>query len=124
MERTGGEPDVHINLGRGMFAGAPRYLFSQHAALSAVDPPHAGDQEDQITPEADELKAARRARLVVAGRGLMTARAYGSRSFPWPDRDEDGLPVFVEGGLPVDKSWDGMALVEDSGKAHECLEVE
>ena len=59
------------------------------------------------------------ARLVVAGRGLMTARANGSGPFPRPDRDEDGLLVFGETGLPVDKSRDGMALVQNSGKAHE-----
>ena len=102
-----------------MFAGTPRHLFGQHAGLSAVDPPHAVDQEDQIAPEADELKAARRARMVVAGRGLMAARAYGSGSFPGPDRDQDGLPIFGEGGLTVYKPRNGMALVEDSGKAHE-----
>ena len=47
-----------------------------------------------------------------------------SGSFPRPDRDEDGLPVFGETGLPVDKSRDGMALVQNSGKAHECLEID
>jgi hypothetical protein len=95
-----------------------------HPALLAVDPSHAIDQKNQIAPEADELKPPRRGRLVVAGRGLMTARANGSGSFPRPDRDEDGLLVFGKAGLPVDKSRDGMALVQNSGKAHEVVWID
>jgi hypothetical protein len=49
----------------------------------------------------------------------MAARANGCGSFPRPDRDEDGLPLFGEAGLPVDKSRNGMALVQNSAKAHE-----
>jgi len=51
----------------------------------------------------------------------MTARANGSGPFPWPDWDEDGLPFVGETGLPVDKSRDRMALVQNSGKAHELF---
>jgi len=54
----------------------------------------------------------------------MTARANGCGSFPRPDRDEDGLTVFGEAGWSVDKSWDGMALVQNPGKAHESLEID
>src|SRR5208282_4929832 len=87
-------------------------------------PSHAIDQKDQIAPESDELKPPRRGRLVVAGRGLMTARANGSGSFPRPDRDEDGLPVVGETGSPIDKSRDGMALVQNSGKPHELSGID
>jgi hypothetical protein len=49
----------------------------------------------------------------------MTTRANPRGSFARPDLDEDGLLVFGETGLPVDKSRDGMALGQNSGKAHE-----
>src|SRR5437868_12953284 len=101
-----------------------RHFFDQHPALLAVDPSHAIDQKNQVAPEADELKPSRRGRLVVAGRGLMTARANRRGSFPRPDRDEDGLSVFGEAGLSVDKSWDGMTLVQDSGQAHELSGID
>jgi hypothetical protein len=102
-----------------MLPRTPRHSFDHHPALLAIDPAHAIDQKNQIAPESDELKPPRRARLIVAGRGLMTTGANGSGSFPRPDLDEDGLPVFSEAGLPVDKSWDGMTLIQNSGKAHE-----
>ena len=69
--------EMHVNFGRGVFAHTPWHFFDHHPALLAVDPPHAIDQKNQIAPEADELKPPRRGRLVVAGRGLMTARANG-----------------------------------------------
>src|SRR4029453_4695397 len=100
--------EMHINFGRGVFANPPRHFFDHHPALLAVDPPHVIDQKDQKAPKADEPKPPRRARLVVAWRRPMTARANGSGSFPRPDRDEDGLPVFGEAGLPIDKSRDRM----------------
>src|SRR5688572_27696609 len=54
----------------------------------------------------------------------MTTRANGSGSFPWPDRDEDGLLLFGEAGSPIDKSRHGMALVQNSGKAHELSGID
>jgi len=102
-----------------VLAGAPRNFFDHDSALLAVDPSHAIDQKNQIPPESDKFKPPRRARLVVAGRGLMTARAYGCGSFTRPDRDKNGLLVFGKAGSPVDKSRNGMALVQNSGKAHE-----
>jgi hypothetical protein len=56
-----------------VFPHAPRNFFDHYPALLTVDPAHAIDQKDQIAPESDELKQSWRARLVVAGRGLMTA---------------------------------------------------
>src|SRR5664280_3186867 len=115
---------MHVNLGRGVLPHTPGHFFDQHPALLAVDASHAIDQKHQIAPESDELESSRRARLVIAWRGLMAAGADGCGSFPRPDRDEDGLPVFSETGLPVDKSWDGMALVQNSGKAHELSGID
>jgi hypothetical protein len=110
---------MHVNLGQGVFPYTPWNFFDHDPALLAIDPSHAIDQENQIAPESDELEQSRRGRLVVAGRGLMTARANGSGSFPRSHRDKDRLLVFGETGLLVDKSRDGMALIQNSGKAHE-----
>src|SRR5450755_1399903 len=111
--------EMHVNLSRGVFPHAPRHFFHQHPALPAVDPTHAIDQEDQIAPESDELKPPRRGRLVVAGRRLMTAGTNRCGPFSWSYRDENGLLVLGETGFSVNKSRDGMALVQNSGKAHE-----
>src|SRR5271165_2917455 len=116
--------EMHVDLGRGALANAPRHFFDHDPALSAIDAAHVIYQKDQIAPEADELEPPRRARLVVAGRGLMTTRTNGRGSFPRPYRDEDGLPAFGEASSPVDKSWDGMALVQNSGKAHAWSEID
>src|SRR5207247_5312314 len=53
-----------------------------------------------------------------------TARANSRGSFPRPDRDEDGLRVFGKAGSPVNKARNGMALVQNSGKAHELTRVD
>jgi hypothetical protein len=111
--------EMHVNLGRGMLPHAPRNFFDHHPALLAVDSSHAIDQKNQIAPESDKLESPRRGRLVVAGRRLMTARANSRGSFPRLDRDQNGLLVLGETGLPVDKPRDGKALVQDSGKTHE-----
>src|SRR4051812_22494441 len=103
--------EMHVNFGRGMLPHAPRHLFDHHPALLAVDPSRAIDQKNQVAPEADELKAPWRGRLVVAGRGLMTARANGSGAFPRPDRDEDRLCVFGKAGSLVNESRNRMTLV-------------
>ena len=115
--------EMHVNLGRGAFPHTPRHFFDQHSALFAIDPSHAIHEKNHIAPEADELEPPRRGRLVVAGRGLMTARTNCRGPFPWSYRDENGLLVLGETGLSVDKSRDRMALVQNSGKAHECLEI-
>src|SRR6185369_2326561 len=82
---------------------------------------HAIDQKNQIAPEADELEPPRRGRLVVAGRGLMTARTNRCGPFPWSYRDENGLLVLGEAGLSVDKSRDGMAYRR--GNAHAARRI-
>jgi len=102
-----------------VFPYAPGHCFDHDSTLPAVDPPHVIDQKHQVAPESDEFKPPRRGRLVVAGRGLMAAGTNRCRPFPRSYRDENGLLVFGETGLLVDKSRDGMALVQNSGKAHE-----
>lgn len=102
---------MHVNPGRGVFPHPPRHFLDHHPALLAIDTSHAIDQKNQIPPKSDELKPPRRARLIVAGCGLMATGANGSGSFPRPDRDEDGLRVLGKAGSLVNKSRNGMALV-------------
>lgn len=108
--------EMHVNPGRGVFPHTPRNFLDDDSALPAVDATHTVDQEDQIAPESDELKPPRRARLVVAGRGLMTARANGCGSFPWPHRNEDGVLVLGERGLPVDEPGMGWQWFKILGR--------
>ncbi len=54
----------------------------------------------------------------------MTARANPRGSFPRPDLDENGLLVLGETRSPVDKPRDGMALIQNSGKAHEMVRTD
>jgi len=114
--------EMQVNLGRGAFPHTPRHFFDQHSALFAIDPSHAIHEKNHIAPESDELEPPRRGRLVVAGRWLMTARTNCRGPVPWSYRDENGLLVLGETGLSVDKSRDGVALVQNSGKAHELTE--
>src|SRR5579863_8137784 len=113
---------MHVNLGRGVLPHTPRHFFDHHPAFLAVDPSHAIDQKNQIAPESDELESPRRARLVVTRRWLVTARANRRGSFARSYRDENGLSVFGEAGLSVDKAGNGMALVQILGRRMGCLE--
>jgi hypothetical protein len=63
---------MHVNLGRGVLPHTPRHFFDHYPTSLAIDPSHVIDEKNQIAPESDELKPPRRARLVVARRGLMT----------------------------------------------------
>src|ERR1035438_352058 len=74
---------------RKCFPNAPRHFLTTTPHCLQVDPPHAINQKDQVAPDSDELKPPQRGRLVVARRGLMTARANGSVSFPRPHRSEE-----------------------------------
>jgi hypothetical protein len=89
--------------------------------LLAIDPPHAIHQEDQIPPDSDELKPSRLCRPVIAGSGLMAARANRTGSFPRPDPDDYALVVVGETGAFVDESRNGMALIQNLGKTHEMI---
>jgi len=113
---------MHVHLGQGVLPHAPWHFFDHDPALFAVDPTHVIDQKDQIAPDPDELKVPRRVRLVVTGRGLMTDRANGTRTFPRTDWDEDVFSVVGETGSLVNETRDGMTLVHDSGKPHERIE--
>jgi hypothetical protein len=59
--------EMHVNLGRGVFARAPRNCFDYDPALLAIDAPHEIDRKDEIAPNPDKLKPPRRARPVVPG---------------------------------------------------------
>ena len=93
-----------------MFAIAPRNLFHHHAAVAAVDAPHAVQQENQNSPEGNEFKAALR-EMIIAGRRLVATRAHRRGTNPRPDADFDNFLVGAETIVVIDESPKTMTLV-------------
>lgn len=103
--------EQHIGFGQGPFAVAPGdFLDEDGAATATIDAPHGVQEEDEKSPERDELEAPL-GELVVTGRGLMTARTDGGRTLAWPYRYLDTLLVRTEPGLLVNKSPEAVAAV-------------
>ena len=103
--------EEHIGFGQGAFAVAPGNFFDDHgAAAAAIDAPHGVQQEDEESPQGNELEAPL-GELVVAGRRLMAARADRGRTLARPHGDFDALVVGTETGVLVDKSPEAMAAV-------------
>jgi len=74
------EPETACTLSQGVFAVAPRNLLHQHGITAvAVHAAHGVEEEDQESPQEDELKAPL-TELVVTGRRLMAARADRRRN--------------------------------------------
>jgi hypothetical protein len=76
----------------------------------AIDASHGVQQEDEESPQRDELEAPLR-ELIVAGRGLMTAGADGGGTLARPHGDFNALVVGSESGLVVDESPEAVAAV-------------
>ena len=72
-------------------------------AAAAIDAPHGVQQEDQKSPERNELETPL-GELIVSGRGLMAARADGRRTLARPHGDLNALVVGTEAGLLVNES--------------------
>ena len=65
----------HVGSGQLVFAVAPGNLLDHHlAALTAIDAPHAVEQEHQHAPEWNELEAPL-GQMIVPGRRLVAPRA-------------------------------------------------
>jgi hypothetical protein len=104
--------EEHIGFGQGTLAVAPRNFFDGHAAAApAIDAPHSVEQEDEESPQRNELKAPF-GKLVVAR--LMAAAADRGRTLARPDRDLDTLVVRTECGPMINKSPKTMAPVLES----------
>jgi len=101
----------HIDFGQGAFAVAPRNLFDDHGgATAAIDAPHGVQQEDEKSPERNELEAAF-GKLVIAGRRLVAARANRRRTLAGSHGDFDALLVGTEMGVLIDKTPESVAAV-------------
>ena len=80
------------------------------AAAATIDAPHGVQQEDEKSPQGNELKAPF-GELVVTGRRLMAARADCGRTLARSHGHFDALLVGTEVGVLVDKSSETMAAV-------------
>ena len=94
-----------------MLAVAPgNFLDDDGVAAAAIDAPHGVQQEDQKSPERDELEAPL-GELIVAGRRLMAARTDRRRTLARPHGDLDALVVGTEAGVLINESPETMAAV-------------
>jgi hypothetical protein len=80
------------------------------ATAAAVDAPHGVEQEDEESPQGNELKAPLR-ELVVASRGLMAARADSGRALARSHGDLDTPMVRTEDGTMINKSAEAMTAI-------------
>ena len=95
----------HIGFGQLVLAIAPGNLLDHHAAIAALDAPHAVQQEHQKAPERDELKAPL-GKMIVTRCRLVAPRADRRRARPRPDVHFDAFLVGAEAGVLVDESRD------------------
>jgi len=96
-----------------MLAVAPRNLLDHHSTVSAINAPHAVQQENQNSPEGDEFKAALR-EMITAGRRLMATRAQRCGTNPRPNADFDDFLVGAKTVVVIDESPKTMTLVQES----------
>jgi hypothetical protein len=82
-----------------------------------IDAPHGIQQEDEESPQRNELKTSFR-ELVVAGRRQMAARADYGRTFARSQDHFDAFLVGTEPGVLIDKTSKTMAAVQDRGQFH------
>jgi hypothetical protein len=85
-------------------------LDDDGATATAVHSPHGVQQEDEESPQGDELKTPFR-EWVVTGRGLMAARTDRGGPLARPHEDLDTLAVGGETGSIVDKTPKAVAAV-------------
>ena len=103
--------EQHVGSGQRAFAIAPRDFFDDDgAAAAAIDTSHGVQQEDEESPNGDELETPLR-ELIVAGRGLMAPRADGGGTLARSHEDLYALVVGSESGLVVDESPEAVAAI-------------
>src|ERR1700746_2599464 len=100
----------HVGLGEGVFAARPWQFFDPHPAGSAIDPAHAVKQQDHETPERHEFETAQ-AKMIIAGGGLMTARAHRLCAAARSHVNLDDAALRAQPPLPVGEAWKVMAVV-------------
>ena len=93
-----------------MLTIAPGNLLDEHATIAAVDAPHAVQQENQKTPQRNELEAAL-GKMIVTRCRLMAPRADRRRALPRSHLHFDAFLVGAEAGVLVDESPMAMTVV-------------
>jgi hypothetical protein len=93
-----------------MLAIAPADLFDHHAAGRAIDAPHPVQEENQDSPDRNELEAPLR-KVIVTRRRLVASRADRRRTSPRPEVHFDGLLAGTEAGVMVNESPMAVAVV-------------
>src|SRR5215470_4826662 len=103
--------EEHVGFGQGTFAVAPGHFFDHHGgAAAAVHAPHGVQQEDEKSPERNELKAPL-GELIVAWSRLMAARTDRGRTPARPNPYLDTLVVRGEPGAMINKPPEVVAAV-------------
>src|ERR1019366_8979949 len=102
--------ELHVDLGELVLAVGPRHLFDDDATAGTFHPPHGVQQEDQESPDRDELESAL-GQMIVATSGLQAARANSGGTRPRPNAHFDGGSVGAEPRVFINESWRTMALV-------------
>ncbi len=94
-----------------MLAVAPGDFFDDHSlAAAAIDAPHGVQQEDQKSPERDEVVTPF-GELIITRRRLMATGTNCRRTFPRTHGDFDPLVIGTEAGMLVNETPEMMAPV-------------
>src|ERR1019366_4815971 len=100
----------HIGSGQLVLAIAPGNLLDDHAAVAALDAPHAVQQEYQKAPQRDELEAPQ-GKMIVTRCRLVASRTDRRRARSRPDGHFDALLVGGEAGVLVDEPAMAIAVI-------------
>src|SRR5690349_11634414 len=115
--RPTGEEE-HVGFGQGALSVAPRdFLYDDGAAARAIYTPHGVQQEDEKSPEGNELKTSF-SELVITGSALMASRTDRGGSLPRPHQDLDALVVGTEARPMVDKSAKAVTAIKNREQFH------
>ena len=99
--------------GQGAFAVAPGHFFDDHGgAAAAVHAPHGVQQEDEKSPERNELEAPL-GKLIVAWSRLMATRTDRGRTPARPHRYLDTTIIRAEAGIFVNETPEVMAAIKN-----------
>jgi hypothetical protein len=94
-----------------MLSVAPRNLLDEdRLTAAALNMPHRIQQENEESPERNELEPTL-GELIVPARGPMAARADRRGALTWTHGDLDALVIGPEAGLVVDETGKTVATI-------------
>jgi len=101
---------LHVHPGQLMLAAGPGDFLDKDPTKRAVDVAHPVQEEDQESPQRNELKPPL-LEMVIAGTRLMAARADGRRTTSGAYPHLNAVLVRGEFRPLVDEPWEAMTLV-------------